>query len=206
MAIEKTEHTDSSVRGKLLTVEERVDCEMIPAGDSWYSPRAQALLALDEGATRKEAGEQTGLTLGQISYWLRRFRADRMAAFPEFEPAQPDEPVLQPIELDTDQTSVQSDDAELQLIEGGPDTIPPSETESDRESVLADKKTKKGKKGKLAKKNKKVAKKKSTKKSKKSNKKKRTKKSVKPKKKNKKKKSKKETKSKKSKKQKKAKK
>ena len=192
--------------GKLLTVEERVDCEMLATGDSWYSPRAQALLALDEGATRKEAGEQTGLTLGQISYWLRRFRADRMAAFPEFEPAQPDEPVLQPIELDTDQTSVQSDDAELQLIEGGPDTIPPSETESDRESVLADKKTKKGKKGKLAKKNKKVAKKKSTKKSKKSNKKKRTKKSVKPKKKNKKKKSKKETKSKKSKKQKKAKK
>ena len=192
--------------GKLLTVEERVDCEMLATGDSWYSPRAQALLALDEGATRKEAGEQTGLTLGQISYWLRRFRADRMAAFPEFEPAQPDEPILQPIELDTDQTSVQSDDAELQLIEGGPDTIPPSETESDRESVLADKKTKKGKKGKLARKNKKEAKKKSTKKSKKSNKKKHTKKSVKPKKKNKKKKSKKETKSKKSKKQKKAKK
>lgn len=108
--------------GKLLTVEERVDCEMLAAGDPWYSPRAQALLALDEGATRKEAGEQTGLTLGQISYWLKRFRADRMAAFPEYEPAQPNEPVQQPIELETDQTSVQSNDAELQLIERGTDT------------------------------------------------------------------------------------
>jgi len=72
---------------KLLTVEERDACRKIAApGEGLASQRATALLAIDQGATRAQASEQTGLTLGQIGYLLRTFRQRHLAMFPGAEP------------------------------------------------------------------------------------------------------------------------
>lgn len=76
---------ENSDTGRLLTVEERSACVVLAEGDSLQSQRAQALLALDAGATHKEASEQTGLTLGQVQYWLKKFRDGRMTIFPDME-------------------------------------------------------------------------------------------------------------------------
>lgn len=46
------------------------------------SERARALLLLSEGATQEEAAEKTALSLGQIRYWLGRYRANGMDCFP----------------------------------------------------------------------------------------------------------------------------
>lgn len=48
------------------------------------SQRAKALLLLSEGATQTEAAEQTTLSLGQVRYWLGRYRTNGMDCFPEF--------------------------------------------------------------------------------------------------------------------------
>tara|TARA_R110000787_G_scaffold36254_1_gene92762 strand:- start:1434 stop:1793 length:360 start_codon:yes stop_codon:yes gene_type:complete len=46
------------------------------------SGRAKALLLLSEGATQEEAAEKTPLSLGQIRYWLGRYRANGIDCFP----------------------------------------------------------------------------------------------------------------------------
>ena len=74
--------------GKLLSPEERGVCRQLAAGEAPWSQRAQALLALDEGATQAGAGGQAGLTQGQVSYWLRRYREDGLSIFPESEAAE----------------------------------------------------------------------------------------------------------------------
>jgi hypothetical protein len=74
--------------GKLLNREERAVCERVAAGEAPWSQRAQALLALDEGATQVGAGGRAGLTQGQVSYWLGRFRQDGLGIFPESEEAE----------------------------------------------------------------------------------------------------------------------
>lgn len=46
------------------------------------SERAKALLLLSEGATQEEAAEKTALSLGQLRYWLGRYRANGIECFP----------------------------------------------------------------------------------------------------------------------------
>ena len=46
------------------------------------SGRAKALLLLSEGATQEEAAKKTALSLGQIRYWLGRYRANGIDCFP----------------------------------------------------------------------------------------------------------------------------
>ena len=77
--------SESSDSSRLLAADERSACVMLAKGDSLQSKRAQALLALDDGATQKEASEQTGLTPGQVQYWLKKFREGRMTVFPDVE-------------------------------------------------------------------------------------------------------------------------
>ena len=74
--------------GKLFNPKERAVCERVAAGEAPWGQRAQALLALDEGATQVEAGDRAGLTLGQVRYWLDRFRQDGLSIFPEGEEAE----------------------------------------------------------------------------------------------------------------------
>ncbi|MBN1978579.1 MAG: helix-turn-helix domain-containing protein [Anaerolineae bacterium] len=70
---------------KLLTVEEQDACQKITASGGLASQRAAALLAMDQGATRAQASEQTGLTSGQIGYLLRAFRQKHLGLFPDAE-------------------------------------------------------------------------------------------------------------------------
>ncbi len=71
------------IGANLLSPEARSACEGIAAGEAPWSQRAQALLAVDEGATQAEAGQRAGLTPGQVKYWLGKFRRDQLGIFPE---------------------------------------------------------------------------------------------------------------------------
>ena len=82
------EPENEQAAGKLLNPGERAVCERVAAGEAPWSQRAQALLALDEGATQVGAGGRAGLTHGQVRYWLGRFRQDGLSIFPESEEAE----------------------------------------------------------------------------------------------------------------------
>jgi hypothetical protein len=68
--------------GTLLNQDEREICAGLLAAENPDSQRAQALLALDGGATQIEAGQISGLTKGQVRYWLGKFRKVRLSIFP----------------------------------------------------------------------------------------------------------------------------
>ena len=55
---------------------------MLLSAEDPHSQRARALLALDGGATQIEAGQISGLTKGQVRYWLAKFREIRLSIFP----------------------------------------------------------------------------------------------------------------------------
>lgn len=68
---------------RLLSDQEREAFKMISTGNDLHGQRAIALLAIDDGATQAQAAEQSGLTAGQVKYWLGKFRQVRMEIFPE---------------------------------------------------------------------------------------------------------------------------
>jgi hypothetical protein len=69
--------------GELLSDQEREAFKMVSTGNDLHSQRAIALLAIDDGATQAEAAQLSGLTAGQVKYWLGKFRQVRMEIFPE---------------------------------------------------------------------------------------------------------------------------
>lgn len=73
---------DYTQKGKLLSSQEREAFKMIAIGNDLHGQRATALLAIDEGVTQVEAGLRAGLTVGQVKYWLGKFRQVRMNIFP----------------------------------------------------------------------------------------------------------------------------
>lgn len=80
----KTEVQESPEKEfRSLSSEERAIFSQIATGEPPYSQRAQALLAIDEGATQAEAASEAGLTKGQVRYWLTKFRRDRTDIIPE---------------------------------------------------------------------------------------------------------------------------
>lgn len=65
----------------LLSAEEQAICEQISKNDNGlYYQRARVLLALNKGMSQKEAGELSGLTVGQVGHCLERFRQLRTAS------------------------------------------------------------------------------------------------------------------------------
>ncbi len=70
-------------KGILLSEQERVAFKMISTGNDLHGKRATALLAIDEGASQAQAAQLSGLTPGQVKYWLGKFRDVRMEIFPE---------------------------------------------------------------------------------------------------------------------------
>lgn len=69
---------------RLLSEAERNFCEhLAQSGEGLSNQRAAALLFLDSGSTRAEAGVQSGLTLGQVRYLLAAFRQKRLSMFME---------------------------------------------------------------------------------------------------------------------------
>ena len=81
--LSKKRENDKESQGMLLGSQERLICEQIAAGQPPYSQRAQSLLAVDVGVTQKTAAQQSGQTVGQVSYWLSKFRKEGMSIFPE---------------------------------------------------------------------------------------------------------------------------
>ena len=74
---------------KLITKKEQKICRQVAAQDKTLaSQRAEALLAINEGASRAMASERSGLTPGQIQYLLRVFKNKRLAVFPDFDSKQ----------------------------------------------------------------------------------------------------------------------
>ncbi|EEF79467.1 helix-turn-helix domain-containing protein [Methylophaga thiooxydans] len=68
---------------KLLTPAQVTQCKKIAASASDFSSRAAILLAIHSGATQTKAAAQSDLTIGQVRYWVAKFRRDAMAAFPD---------------------------------------------------------------------------------------------------------------------------
>ena len=74
---------------RLLMPNEQAILTQIAARDDRYGRRAHALLALNEGATQVEAGQQARLSERRVRYWLAAFRLKRLGIFPNrvLEPA-----------------------------------------------------------------------------------------------------------------------
>ena len=178
--IRKTEIQESPENeNRLLSSEERVVLSQIAVKEPPDSLRAQALLAIDEGATQAEAGQQTGLTIGQIRYWLSKFRKDRASIFPEellnqaqqvdadtpqssAEPiASADKPVPEPAAGEEEVQQEMPDDEEAA---GSVDEVAEQQVDAPQAKKKPKKKSKKAKKSKKVKKTKQVKKKKKGKK------------------------------------------
>lgn len=166
--------------GGLLNAEERAVCIAIAAMEPPYSSRAEALLALDVGATQAEAGRQAGLTYGQVHYWLGKFRKQGLSVFPEelrqqAEPAAADAPQRSPEppvpaeKLDLGAVEDEEDGQQEAVVEketaveemAAAETAVPDDEKTAQGAITStskkkDKKVKKSKKGKKSKKSKKV--------------------------------------------------
>ncbi|MEA3337243.1 MAG: helix-turn-helix domain-containing protein [Chloroflexota bacterium] len=94
----KQQKETQGVSDQLLSQKERAACLRIAEGASPHAQRAQALLAIDEGVSQPAAAQRTGQTLGQVRYWLGRFRKERLVIFPEdvLDQKQP-EPISGPV-------------------------------------------------------------------------------------------------------------
>lgn len=67
----------------LLRSEERIALQQLAQQPDIDGQRAAALLVLDEGKTQAVAAEESGLTVNQVRYIVKKFRADRLLAFPD---------------------------------------------------------------------------------------------------------------------------
>ena len=83
---------------RLLTLEERTVLEKLALEPGVEGKRAGALLLLDDGENQAVAAEQTGLTKGQVQYILKKFRSQRLLAFPSALGLLPPDPAQPPIE------------------------------------------------------------------------------------------------------------
>lgn len=140
---------ESIIAGKLLDEQARVVCEKLSGGEIPYSQWAQALLAIDEGASQAEAAQRTGLTIHQVRYWLAKFRKTGLNIFP-----------LQTLELATTETPVSMPDVavveehvatDLQTSEEGMEVKVGEGKLKEASSKLKIKKSKDKKKGKKSK-------------------------------------------------------
>ena len=126
------EQTPSST--DILTLQEQTTCKQIAEREAPHSQHALALLALQNGSTQAQAAQQSGLTQGQVKYWLAQFRKQRLAIFPEDLLNDPD----------AKQETEAVDSAEKETKKSEEKTVKAGKTEK----VKKDKKVKMGKKSK----------------------------------------------------------
>ena len=138
----------------LLSSKEQAIFTQITTMKAPYSQRAQALLALSKGATQVEACRQSGLSQGQVRYWLAKFRRDGMGIFPEelLNQAQPEIQADTPDVLAIEQSRDEEDD-QPEMLDAEETTVPVDNAtgkpeEKSKSKKNAKKKTKKAKKGK----------------------------------------------------------
>lgn len=80
---------------KLLTAKQSAVCEEIINSQSGDVARAKALLLLNDGETQAQTAQLTGLSLGQVRYWLARFRKLGIDCFNNSVQATPKEDVAE---------------------------------------------------------------------------------------------------------------
>lgn len=166
MAAENNSQKGESI---ILNPEEWKALSQITHQDPPFSQRAQALLALDEGVTQSAAAQRAGLTLGQLRYWLDKFRKDRLDIFPAalLEPDPQEEPAVSQDALEPAPLPEIPDRASIAKAEMKEESAGIAETAAPLDKSPAPKKKSKKKSGK-AKKSKKAQKEKKGKKGKKS--------------------------------------
>ena len=70
----------------LLTAAQKKACQSHEHSPAPNGPRAKALLALNNGATQQQAAADSGLSIGQVRYCLRRFRLVGLDVFTKLKP------------------------------------------------------------------------------------------------------------------------
>ncbi len=70
----------------LLTAAQKKACQSHEHSPAPNGPRAKALLALNNGATQQQAAADSGLSIGQVRYCLRRFRLVGLDVFTTLKP------------------------------------------------------------------------------------------------------------------------
>jgi hypothetical protein len=142
---------DKDPSGNLLGPQEKLILEQIAAGGPPHSQRAQSLLAIDAGLTQKIAALQSGQTVGQVSYWLSKFRRDRLSIFPEELLRQTGSELPPPLQLPGQLTPSEGTEIDQQVEQDvrGEDSISPA---AETKSVKKAKTKKKSKKDKATKK------------------------------------------------------
>jgi len=157
------ENSTTQMGGRLLDEEQQVILQNIAKfGKDRTKARAVALLALDEGVTRSEACERSGLSLGQIKYLLATFHQKGMELFTGYSFGGPEPQAME--EEPEEQPIVKKEEPEEKEPEEQP-IVKKEEPEEKEKAKKKDKKDKsKGKKKKGDKKEKKPKKKKKGKK------------------------------------------
>jgi len=119
---------DKDPSGNLLEPQEKLILEQIAAGQPPHSQRAQSLLAIDAGVTQEIAALQSGLTVGQVNYWLSKFRRDRMGIFPEELLRQTESELPPPLQLPGQLTPSEGSEIDQQVEQdvSGEDSISPA--------------------------------------------------------------------------------
>jgi hypothetical protein len=119
---------DKDPSGNLLGLQEKLILEQIAAGGPPHSQRAQSLLAIDTGVTQKIAALQSGQTVGQVSYWLSKFRRDRMGIFPEELLHQTESELPPSLQLPDQLTPLEGSeiDQQIEVDDSGEDSISPT--------------------------------------------------------------------------------
>ena len=148
MTAKTINHENLEKEKQLLSSEERAILSQVAKLEAPYSQRAQALLAIDEGATQAEAGHQAGLTKGQVRYWLGKFRKEGTSIFPAELVNQ-----AQPVEEEEAQQDVEESTEPVDEATAQQEDAPKAKKESKKKSKKGkkpkkDKKKKKGKKSK----------------------------------------------------------
>lgn len=97
---------------QLLNAEERVVLEKLSLQNDLEGQRARALIALDDGQSQSAAGDLTGLSKGQVQYILRKFRSQRLLAFPDalaLLPAEAEQPIVEKTEGTTSESTLETE-------------------------------------------------------------------------------------------------
>jgi hypothetical protein len=77
-----TNTSNTTAKSNLLDPSQQTICTSVAKGKAPHNQRASALLAVDSGKTMQQAAEETGLTLGQVRYWVGRFKKQGVDIFP----------------------------------------------------------------------------------------------------------------------------
>jgi hypothetical protein len=141
-----TNTTNATAKSNLLDPSQQTICTSVAKGEAPHKQRASALLAVDSGKTMQQAAEENGLTLGQVRYWVGRFRKLGVDIFPADRVAKP-----------TGQASAEENIEKKPAVEASGDkedrkSEKAKETKSEAKATKT--KDKKGKKDKKDKKNK----------------------------------------------------